>query len=189
MVKVVNQLDSVRAVVFGVLTDFERYPTWVPGCEKVVVTSSADNVTNLDITLNNMKRLTLSLKFECEPDVLIKFEMTAASDVKAYSGSYRLLNSEGNNGTVLVTELELDAGPMAPKFMVDRMLKKSLEDSGNALKKYAKTRPVPVSDAPAEAEEPAGPKKPKRARCLLRVFKTDSGEEQVWYGGRVFAPK
>lgn len=189
MVKVVNQVDSVRQVVFGVLTDFERYPSWVPGCEKVVVTSTGDNVTNLDITLNSMKRLTMSLKFEYEPDVLIKFEMTAPSDVKAYFGSYRLMNSEGNNGTVLVTELELDAGPMAPKFMVDRILKKSLEDSGSALRKYAKTRPAPVSDAPPEPEEPSGPKKPKRARCLLRVVKTDSGEEQVWYGGKIFAAK
>jgi len=187
MVKVVNQIDSVRPVVFGVLTDFEKYPTWVPGCEKVVVTSRTETVTNLDITLNSMKKLTLSLKFECEPDVLIKFEMTAAADVKAYFGSYRLMNSEGNNGTVLVTELELDAGPMAPKFMVDRILKKSLEDSGNALRKYAKTRPVPVTDAAPEPEPAVVSKKPKRSRCLLRVVKTDSGEEQVWYGGKTFA--
>jgi len=97
------------------------------------------------------------------------------------------MNSEGNNGTVLVTELELDAGPMAPKFMVDRILKKSLDESGKALQKYAKTRPAPAPDAAAEPEPAVVSKKPKRSRCLLRVVKTDSGEEQVWYGGKTFA--
>ena len=188
MVKVVTQLDSVRPVIYAALADVANYPTWVPGCEKVLVTSVSGSIINCEVTLNNMKRVTLGIKYECEQDVVIRFEMTSGTDVKAYFGSYRLMNSAGDQGTVLVTELELDAGPLAPKFMVDRMLKKSLDETGAALRKYAKTRPVPASAALAEPEEPVAAK-PKRARCVLRVVKTDSGEEQVWYGGKIFAPK
>ncbi len=188
MVKTVNQLESSRSVVYGILTDFPNYPQWMAGCEKAVVTSAGEGVASVDLTLNSMKRLTMNLKFEFEQDVLVKFELNGPADVKAYAGSYRLMNSEGNNGTTMVTEMLLDAGPMAPKFMVDRMVKKSLEDSGNALKQVAKSKPAGEA-APQDDAPPVGTKKAKRSRCVLRLVKTDSGEEQVWYAGKTFAPK
>ena len=139
--------------------------------------------------MNSGKRVSISLKYDCEQDVFIRFEMTQGTDMRAYSGSYRLMNSADNNGTVVVTELDVDAGPMAPKFIVDRLMKKTVEDTNAAMVKHAKTLPASEgSAAPAEADEPVVAR-PKRARCVLRVIKTDSGVEQVWYRGKVFALK
>src|ERR1700739_3195161 len=130
MVKSVSQVEHGRALVFSILTDYTSYPSWVPGCEKCIVQSSSGTISTVEITLNSMKKITLGLRFDAAPDQLLKFEMVSGKDVKSYNGSYKLMNATDGSGTVVVTELELDAGPMAPKFMVDRMVKKTLEQTG-----------------------------------------------------------
>jgi hypothetical protein len=52
------------------------------------------------------------------------------------------MDSADGGGTVMIAELEIDAGAMAPKFLVDRMVKKALDETGNALKKYVKSMPA-----------------------------------------------
>src|SRR5579863_2320899 len=183
MVKSVAQVDTARSIVFGILTDFGSYPQWVPGCERSQVISTSGNTSTTEIVLNSMKKITLRLRFDAAPDQLLKFELVSCPDVKAYSGSYKLMNASSGSGTVVVTELELDAGPMAPRFIVDRMVKKTLESTGESLRKYAKSvaarSPVPaagpVTAAPAH--------KVHRPKCLLRVIHKESGD-QIYYGGR-----
>jgi ribosome-associated toxin RatA of RatAB toxin-antitoxin module len=191
MVKSVAQVEHGRALIFSILTDYAGYPAWVPGCESCIVQSSAGSISTIEIVLNSMKKITLGLRFDATPDQLLKFEMVSGKEVKAYNGSYKLMNATDGSGTVVVTELELDAGPMAPKFIVDRMVKKTLEQTGEALGKYAKV--YAAKQPPAEAAAaPAAPvkaapmkKKFRRSKCVLRVYKGDAGE-QIWYGGQVF---
>ena len=187
MVKVASQINWGRAEVYGMLSDFANYPKWFPSCESMVIHSSADNVTVADLTVMGMKKTTMCLKYTCEPDVLIKWELVKPGDINGYVGSYRLMNSESGSGVVLVQEADMDAG--APKFIVDRMMKKSLEECATALNKLAKSRPAaaPAAGGGVSAE-PATPKK-KRPRTVLRVVKTESGEEQIWYGGKTFVSK
>ena len=186
MVKSVAQVDSPRSLVFSILTDFGSYPEWVPGCERCSVLSAAGKISTTEIVLNSMKKITLGLRFDAEPDQLLKFEMVSGKDVKAYTGSYKLMNASEGPGTVVVTELELDAGPMAPKFMVDRMLKKTLEATGDALNKYARVvaarQPAPTAPVP---ERVATPVKARRAKCLLRVIRTPEGD-RIWYAGQIY---
>ena len=186
MVKIATQINWERAEVYAVLSNFANYPKWFPGCEGMVIHSSADNTTVVDITLSGLKKTVMNLKYVCEPDVLIKFELVKPGDVNAYVGSYRLMNADSGTGVVLVQEVDLDAG--APKFIVDRMMKKSLEACGAALIKMAKERPASAPAGGGASAAPVAAKK-KRARCLLRVVKTDSGEEQIWYGGKTFVSK
>jgi hypothetical protein len=187
MVKSAVEVDSPRPDVFGILTDFAKYTKWVPGCESCSVLSSQGHISTVEIVLNSMKRITLSLRFDAEPDQLLKFELISSKDVKGYSGTYKLMNGT-SGGTVLVTEMELDAGALAPKFMVERMVKSTLAATGDALRKHAKTV-QPIASAAAPASKDVRPeKKVRRSKYLLRVMKTDSGE-RIWYAGRMFNPE
>lgn len=188
MVKAVAQVDTGRSLVFQILTDFASYPQWVPGCERCSVLSTSGNTSTTEIVLNSMKKVTLRLRFEAAPDQLLRFEMISGNDIKSYSGSYKLMNASSGSGTVVVTELELDAGPMAPRFIVDRMVKKTLESTGESLQKYAK---IVAARNPAAAVAPkavARERKRRRPKCLLRVIHNDGGD-QIWYAGRLFQPK
>jgi hypothetical protein len=108
--------------------------------------------------------------------------MTKSRDLKGYSGTYRLMNAADQKGTVVIAELEIDAGFMAPKFMVDRMATKALQDTGEALNGYLKQAPPAVA-------APAGPRaekemKTRRNKQVLRVVKTQAGY-RVWLLGEI----
>ena len=83
-----------------------------------------------------MKRVNLVLRYDAAPDQLLKFEMVSG-ELKGYTGSYKLMNATEGSGTVVSTELEMDAGPMAPKFIVDRLVKKIVESTNDAIGKRA----------------------------------------------------
>lgn len=184
MIKAVINVEAARPQVFTILSDYAKYREWLPGCESSTVVAVNGASSDAEIVINSMKKMTLGLRFEAVPDQVLNFKMYSGKDINAYSGSYRLMDSASAQGTVIIAELEIDAGPMAPKFIVDRMAKKAIEDTGAALRKYLETLP-----AQARAKPPAGPRtvqaKPLRTRRLLQVVKTADGH-LVWWMGKTF---
>ena len=189
MIKAVINVAAPRPQVFGILSDYPRYKDWVPGCERCVVTSASGNTSDTEIVISSMKRIELGVRFEAQPDQLLSFRMTKGKELKAYSGTYRLMDAADGSGTVVIAELEIDVGMMVPKFMVDKMTRKMMDDTGVAIRKYLAKAPRPAVAAPAAAPRAAAPPaKRRRARKLLRVTKSAAGYN-VWLMGESFAVK
>lgn len=185
MIKTVINVNAPRRNVFSVLTDYSGYRNWVPGCEQCAVTSQSGNSAEAQIVVSSMKRIEMALRFEAQPIQSLNFRMVKGRDVKAYSGTYRLMDASDGKGTVLIAELEIDAGMMVPRFMVDRISKKMMDDTGAALRKHMQTVRLPtVATAPAPAREA----RPRRARRLLRITKTASGY-RIWLQGETYLVK
>jgi len=192
MIKSVIHIESPREFVFSVFTEYANYRLWLPNCEKSEVVGSRPNSADLDLVVNSMKRMNMVLRFDAVPTQVLNFEMIKGSDMKAYAGSYRLMDSADGRGTVVMAELDIDAGAMAPKFLVDRMAKKAVEETGAALKKYIKTLPPPSEKAEASAAQPAaaaakGATRRRRAKKVLEIRRTAEGA-QIWYLGLPFVP-
>src|SRR5258708_8228224 len=136
MVKSVIQVDAPRTRVFSILTDYPRYQEWVAGCTSSTVTTKTDTTAEADIVISGMKRMTLGLRFETFAEQTINFRMVRGTDVKAYSGSYRLMDSADGKGTVVIAELQVDVGGMAPNFMFARLASTTFLDTANALQPY-----------------------------------------------------
>lgn len=182
MIKAVINVPAPRAAVFQVLSDFPRYKEWVPGCDSCVVNSQNGNTTETTITITSMKRIELGLRFDAQPDTALAFKMIKGKDLKAYSGTYRLMDAADGNGTVVIAELEIDVGMMAPKFMVDKVTRKMMDDTGVAIRSHIQKLGIKAAPAAAKPAAPAKPAKRHRARRLLRVTKTASGYN-VWLLG------
>ena len=185
MIKAVINVPASRQQVFSVLSDYARYKEWVPGCERCSITSASGNTSETEIVINSMKRIELGVRFEAQPSTALSFRMTKGKELKAYSGTYRLMDSTDGAGTVVIAELEIEVGMMVPKFMVDKMTRKMMDDTGAALRKYIGT--APRIAAPAAAAPPPGGKR-RRARQILRVVKTPTGYS-VWMMGETFSIK
>ena len=186
---VINVSGSSRQQVFSVLTDYPGYRNWVPGCQQCNVTSRSGNSADADIIVSGMKRIEMGLRFDAQPIQSLAFRMVKGKDVKAYAGTYRLMDATDGKGTVVIAELDIDAGMMAPRFMVDRIAKKMLDDTGNALRKHMLTVKVPVvAAAPEAARAPAKEARPRRARRMLRITKTADGY-RVWIQGETYTVK
>jgi carbon monoxide dehydrogenase subunit G len=188
MIKAVLNVPAPKQLVFSALTDYSGYKNWVPGCEQCTVTSQSGNSSDAQIVVNSMKRIEMALRFEAQPIQALSFRMTKGKELKAYSGTYRLMDATDGNGTVVIAELEIDAGMMVPKFMVDRMSKKMIDDTGNALRKHLEGARIPtaVAQAAQSAAKAAAPR--RRARRLLRITKNDSGYK-IWLQGEVYTVK
>lgn len=187
MIKAVIHLTAPRWQVFSALTDYPHYREWVPGCEQCRVVSQSGNSSETRIVLNSMKRIELGVRFEAQPTQSLSFRMVKGKEIKAYSGTYRLMDSTDGRGTVVIAELEIDVGIMFPKFMVDRVARKMMDDTGVALRKYLQTARMPTGALAAEPRR-VPEAKPRRARKILRVTKAADGY-RVWLMGESFTVK
>ena len=182
MIKAVINVPAPRAAVFQVLSDFPRYKEWVPGCDSCVVNSQSGNTTETTISITSMKRIELGLRFDAQPDTALAFKMIKGKDLKAYSGTYRLMDAADGNGTVVIAELEIDVGMMAPKFMVDKVTRKMMDDTGVAIRNHIQKLGIKAAPSAAKPAAAAPARKIHRARRLLRVTKTATGYS-VWLMG------
>jgi carbon monoxide dehydrogenase subunit G len=187
MIKTVINVSAPRQQVFSVLADYPNYMRWVPGCERSSVLSSSGSSSETEIVISSMKRIELNVRFEAQLDQVLSFRMTKGKELKAYSGTYRLMDSTDGNGTVVIAELEIDVGKMVPKFMVDKMARKMVDDTGVALRKYISAMPAAPVRPPAARPTP-GHQKRRRARRILRVTRTGDGYN-VWLMGESFNVK
>jgi carbon monoxide dehydrogenase subunit G len=185
MIKAVINVAAPRPQVFSVLSDYANYKQWVPGCEQCRVVSADANTADIDITINSMKRIEIGVRFEAQPSQALNFRMTRGKELKAYSGTYRLMDSTDGAGTVVLAELDIDVGMMVPKFMVDKMTRKMMDETGAALRKYLQS--APGAAAPSRAARPAAGGR-RRTRSILRVTRTPSGYN-VCLMGETFSVK
>jgi len=181
MIKAVFNIEAPRHHVFSVLTDFINYKEWLPGCSVSKIVSSSESKVDTEFTIKSIKTMTMGLRFDINPDQLLSFNMIKGTDLNAYSGSWKLLDSADGVGTVVMGEVEMDAGAMVPKFMVSRMAKKAIEETGQALK--VRVQKVPLAEAPQVAESSEEPR--TRSRRILHVLRIQDGY-RVWLMGESY---
>ena len=191
MTKSVFQIDATKDRLFGIIADFERWSEWFPGCKEAKIVSDKGNTKQVEITLASLKTITMGLEFDLTPTQLINFRKYSGKDVKDYCGSFRLLNASDGAGTVVMGEMEMDAGAMVPKFMVGRIMEKSLAQTAEALKLRVNTAPPTPKFESQEAAAPSGagaltlvsPAAPARRKRMVHVIQSGEGY-RVWLMGK-----
>jgi hypothetical protein len=195
MVKNVATIKGERAITYQILTDFSKYVEWYPECEKCEVISTSGTKVDVNMQLGGMKVARMVLRYDCQPDSSVSYEMVSSPDLKGFTGSYKIVDGEGGQHVVM---MEVDLSASVPKFVTDRMMKGSLEKQAAQLQERNKR--LSASGAPAAgaaaasagaaAAGSAAPARPastraKRPRCLLRVRKDGAGTA-IWYAGAEF---
>jgi len=190
LTKGVFQIDASRPRLFGIIADFVHWPDWFPGCKETKILVDKGSSLQVELTLSSIKTITMGLEFDLSPVQSINFRKFSGKDVKDYVGSFRLMNASDGAGTVVVGEMDMDAGAMVPKFMVGRMMEKSLNQTAEALKARVRTAPptpqyeeAEAAAAPGVAEAGAPGARPARRKRVLHVVQTAEGY-RVWVMGK-----
>jgi ribosome-associated toxin RatA of RatAB toxin-antitoxin module len=194
LTKSVFQIDAPKDRLFGIIADFNRWNEWFPDCKQAKIVSDNGNTKQVEITLASMKTITMGLEFDLTPTQLINFRKYSGKDVKEYLGSFRLMNASDGAGTVVMGEMEMDAGSLVPKFMVGKIMEKSLAKTAEALKQRVHTAPpTPVfesaeagSPPPTEGAAPAvavAQARPARRKRMVHVIQSGEGY-RVWLMGK-----
>jgi carbon monoxide dehydrogenase subunit G len=194
LTKAVFQIDAPKDRLFSIIADFPRWPEWFPGCKVAQVVTDKGNMKQVELTLASLKTITLGLEFDLTPTQLINFRQYSGKDVKDYAGSFRLMNASDGAGTVVMGEMEMDAGAIAPKFLVAKMMAKSLGQTAEALKARVNTAPPgPVFETAEAVAAPAAPGAagvvapaqvvPVRRKRMVHVIQSGNGY-RVWLMGK-----
>jgi carbon monoxide dehydrogenase subunit G len=192
LTKSVFQIDAPKDRLFNIIADFERWSDWFPDCKEAKILSDKGNSLQVEITLASMKTITMGLEFDLTPTQLINFRKFSGKDIKEYAGSFRLMNASDGAGTVVMGEMEMDAGAMVPKFMVGRIMEKSLAKTAEALKARVHTAPPVTKYAAQEAVAAAvagggaaagAPATPARRKRMVHVTQSAEGY-RVWLMGK-----
>jgi carbon monoxide dehydrogenase subunit G len=157
LTKSVFQIDAPKDRLYGIIADFQRWNEWFPGCKEAKIVTDKGNTKQVELTLASIKTLTMGLEFDLTPTQLINFRKYSGKDVKEYAGSFRLMNASDGAGTVVMGEMEMDAGSLVPKFMVGKIMEKSLAQTAEALKARVNTAPPGPVFETAEAVAAAAP--------------------------------
>jgi carbon monoxide dehydrogenase subunit G len=198
LTKSVFQIDASRERLYGIISDFARWSEWFPGCKEAKIVADKGNTKQVEITLASVKTITMGLEFDLTPTQLINFRKYSGKDVKDYLGSFRLMNASDGAGTVVMGEMEMDAGAMVPKFMVGRIMEKSLAQTAEALKlrvntappgpKYETAETAVAVAAGAGAAVAAAPALPARRKRVVHVIQSGDGY-RVWLMGKTHVYK
>jgi carbon monoxide dehydrogenase subunit G len=192
LTKAVFQIDAPKDRLFGIIADFPRWNEWFPGCKEAKVVSDKGNTKQVELTLASIKTLTMGLEFDLTPTQLINFRKYSGKDVKEYAGSFRLMNASDGAGTVVMGEMEMDAGSLVPKFMVGKIMEKSLGQTAEALKQRVITAPPgPVFEVAEAVTTPSAPGAaaavaqvvPVRRKRMVHVIQSGNGY-RVWLMGK-----
>ncbi len=138
MISSVMHIDAPRDQVFSVLTDYERYREWFPGCEHSEIVSRTAGSVDAEFIINMIRRVKVGMRFKAQPTRLLSFHMISGRDLKSYSGSYRLLDSSDGKATKLVAEMRIEIYAMVPRFVIHHFARKSMDDTGNCLRRFVK---------------------------------------------------
>lgn len=200
MTKSVFQIDCPKDRLYGIIADFVRWNEWFPGCKEVKIVTDKGNSKQVELTLASIKTLTMGLEFDLTPTQLINFRKYSGKDVKEYAGSFRLMNASDGAGTVVMGEMEMDAGSLVPKFMVGKIMEKSLAQTAEALKARVHTAPpgpvyeiaeavaAPAAPGGAVAVAPVQPVAPVRRKRIVHVIQSGNGY-RVWLMGKTHTYK
>ena len=98
MIRKTIYIPVSRERLFSVLTAFDKYPLWTPGCEQCNVLSREGAATTVEMVVNGARRVRLEVRYDAQPHELLQFRMTGGNDVKKYSGMYRLAAAADGSG-------------------------------------------------------------------------------------------
>jgi len=195
LTKSVFQIDAPKDRLYGIIADFQRWNEWFPGCKEAKIVTDKGNTKQVELTLASIKTLTMGLEFDLTPTQLINFRKYSGKDVKEYAGSFRLMNASDGAGTVVMGEMEMDAGSLVPKFMVGKIMEKSLAQTAEALKARVNTAPpgpvfetaeavaVPAAAGAGVAAAPAQQVVHARRKRIVHVIQSGNGY-RVWLMGK-----
>ncbi len=128
------QMNAAPAKVMAVISDFERYPEFLPEIRGVSVLDSEDGVSTVRFDLQMLMKVSYTLELTQTGDSALTWELGESKLMKTNSGSWRL--HENDDGTTDVTySIELELAGKLPASVNQRMAGQALPETLARFKK------------------------------------------------------
>ena len=98
-------IDAPASLVWGVLTDFERYPQWNPFCPRIESTLTLGDPVHMHISVpgTSQTQPVSEMLVACEPDRLLSWEMRPSAENKDAARRDQYIEALGSDRCRYVT--------------------------------------------------------------------------------------
>ncbi len=131
-------IDAPLAKVWSVITDYERYPEFLPEMTSVSIVSRHDNVVVAQFNLELMMRFSYTLRLQEEPHAALRWTLDSATMMVSNSGGWQLEADGQKTKATYVLDVELKG--LIPRSVKDRLLGMTLPQTLERFKRRAEGR-------------------------------------------------
>ena len=125
--------------VYAVLTDFERYPKFLPGCEGVEILSQTKSRARVHFKVNMMKHIEYTLDFKLAAPKSVIWKLVEGDMMTANDGVWKLAAVDKENTTARF-DFEVKFPFYIPSSLVDSAIQKTMPTIMANLKKEAERK-------------------------------------------------
>lgn len=129
-------IDAPPGRVFDVITDFERYPEFVPENQDVVVLERADRTWTVRFEVEMLMRFDYTLRIELDPPVAVTWALVEGKMLSSNCGEWRLEALNGDR-TKATYRLQLEFARSISPAVQDRLVGNGLSRTLDLFKKRA----------------------------------------------------
>ena len=121
---------------FQAIIDYQSYPEFVSGVDKVKVLKQAENQAEVEYSLNLIKEFKYVLNLEQEYPHKVSWDLKSGDLFKSNSGEWKLVKLEDGK-TEVTYSIDVDFKVFAPKMIVKKLVANNLPQMMNAFKDRA----------------------------------------------------
>ncbi len=134
-------IDASIEKCFEVITDYERYPEFLPEVKKITTSNRHGSEIDVHYEADVVKVIKYSVHMREEPPARLSWSFIEGEFMKDNKGSWTL-KDEGNGKTLATYAIEVAVGMLVPKsvinVLIDTQLPKLLENFKNRIEATAR---------------------------------------------------
>lgn len=124
--------------VFDVITQFERYPEFLPEVKRIRVLERRDNEAKVQYEVDVVKTIRYTILARSERPKRMSWTFVEGEVMKDNKGSW-VLEPEGEGRTRVTYTVEMALGPLVPKAIINTLVDSSLPRMLDAFKRRAES--------------------------------------------------
>ncbi len=128
-------IDAPIETVFGIITDYEKYPEFLSEVKAVRVSERREGEAVVQYEVSILKTIRYTLKHKEEKPRRVSWSLVEGELMRENQGSW-LLEPQGKQ-TRATYSIEMTLGPLVPKAMVNALVDSSLPKMLESFKKRA----------------------------------------------------
>ncbi|MBT6325436.1 MAG: hypothetical protein HOJ35_05665, partial [Bdellovibrionales bacterium] len=122
--------------LYNAIINYESYPEFVDGVNKVNVIQKSDDSAEIEYSLNMIKEFKYTLKLEQNYPSKVTWDLKSGDLFKSNSGEWSLVDL-GNGKTEVTYNIDVDFKVFAPKMIVNKLVSNNLPAMMNSFKERA----------------------------------------------------
>lgn len=132
-------INATPKKVFGVVSDFESYPEYLPETRGVTVEARKGTTAVVSFTINVIKTIQYTLKFKLEAPKRLSWVLVRADLFKTNKGSWVLEPLDGGKSTKATYSIEVDFGLLVPGAITKMLVGSNLPKMMARIKERAES--------------------------------------------------